>query len=472
MFNGKKKDDAVQDMQFTSDTPIAEIDESVEIVSADEIPSESSISNVTIDEEGIFLDIVEVDDVNFSAMGYMFDEETDTVIVDEESFSTMVDKDGLFTIEEEVINEKGKKVKKKRKVKARKGKRKVSNDIGTMREENFGDLLPFIKDINITDINWNGLQLWVDDVNKGRYCVEDIQLSKDFVETFSIRVSNTVSGAFNKYHPRLEAETDELRITVLHESVSHTGRAISIRKTPAVKRINFIESIKNGSYCSEEVSNIMSNAIKAKMNVVIVGLPGVGKTELVKFLTNYIFPRDRAITVEDTLELHYADINPGKDCIEMKVNENLFTYTDAIKVSLRLLPQWILLSEARSVEVKYLLESVSTGSKCITTLHTDDVRKIPDRVVHMMGDVSDIDATLDSIYSFFDFGIMINKSHTESGGIRRWIDQICYFDRVDGQNKCTMLVNNGELTGETFSEDFMHRFNRAGIRDPFKYTFI
>lgn len=113
----------------------------------------------------------------------------------------------------------------------------------------------------------------------------------------------------------------------------------------------------------------------------------IGKTELVKYLTNYIFPRDRVITIEDTMEIHYSSINPNKDCVELKVDDTVFTYTDAIKSCLRLLPQWILLSEARSKEVQYLLESISTGAKCITTIHTDDMRKVPKRVVNMMGDM-------------------------------------------------------------------------------------
>ena len=58
----------------------------------------------------------------------------------------------------------------------------------------------------------------------------------------------------------------------------------------------------------------------------------------------------------------------------MKVSEDTFGYAEAIKSSMRLNPKWIMLSEARSKEVKYLLESWSTGVRGMTTLHTDDVR--------------------------------------------------------------------------------------------------
>ena len=56
------------------------------------------------------------------------------------------------------------------------------------------------------------------------------------------------------------------------------------------------------------------------MNMMMCGLPGTGKTELLKFLTGYIPDNERAITIEDNLEIHYSEINPGKDCVEMKVD--------------------------------------------------------------------------------------------------------------------------------------------------------
>jgi pilus assembly protein CpaF len=341
--------------------------------------------------------------------------------------------------------------------------------IGTMTDSDYGDLLPFINDNNVTDINWNGKALWIDDIQKGRYKA-DLVLTDDFVNVFSIRVSNVVSRQFNKYTPELEAEAENLRVTVMHESVSHTGRSISIRKTPAIRRINFKDAVQNGNYVTETVMNLLSNSVKAGMNIVVCGLPGAGKTELVKYLTNYIFPRDRVITIEDTLELHYAEINPGKDCIEFKVTNN-FDYTAAIKACLRLLPKWILLSEARSTEVRYLLESVSTGTKCLTTLHTDDVSKIPSRVVNMIGEQTNQEEIANSVYEFFNMGILVDKTIGENG-IERFISQICFFSRENGENKCTMVVDDRELINTELPKEITRMFKRAGIKNPFEYTYI
>lgn len=345
-------------------------------------------------------------------------------------------------------------------------------DITLLKDENYGDLLEFIKDINVTDINWNGMTLWIDDIEKGRY-MSDIELTPEFVESFAIRISNIANRTFNKYNPKLEAETEELRITIVHDSVSHTGTCISIRKTPAIKRIEFEKSINNGDYCTREIADFISNCVKAKLNIVVCGLPGVGKTELLKYLTNYIQPRDRVITIEDTLELHYSKINVGYDCLEFKVDDKTFTYVDAIKESLRLLPQWILLSEARSTEVKYLIESLSTGAKCLTTLHTDDVTKVPDRIKNMIDKTSDLDAIEDQIYEFLDIAILVDKEIiTQEDGtekIRRYISQVAMFSRENKENKCILVLDKGKKQDVTVPKSLSYRFLIAGIKNPFDY---
>lgn len=345
-------------------------------------------------------------------------------------------------------------------------------DITLLKDENYGDLLEFIKDINVTDINWNGMTLWIDDIEKGRY-MSDIELTPEFVESFAIRISNIANRTFNKYNPKLEAETEELRITIVHDSVSHTGTCISIRKTPAIKRIEFEKSINNGDYCTREIADFISNCVKAKLNIVVCGLPGVGKTELLKYLTNYIQPRDRVITIEDTLELHYSKINVGYDCLEFKVDDKTFTYVDAIKESLRLLPQWILLSEARSTEVKYLIESLSTGARCLTTLHTDDVTKVPDRIKNMIDKTSDLDTIEDQIYEFLDIAILVDKEIiTQDDGtekIRRYISQVALFSRENKENKCILVLDMGKKQDVVIPKSLAYRFSTAGITNPFEY---
>lgn len=336
-----------------------------------------------------------------------------------------------------------------------------------LADDVFGPLLPYINDKNVTDINWNGTELWVNDLTRERF-LSGIKLDNKFIQNFSVKIANLMNENFNKYKPLLEAETDNLRISILHEEVAKTGRSISIRKTLPERRMDRESMIANG-YCLAALDNFMHNAVLAKCNIVVVGLPGVGKTEYVKTLTEYIPSYERVITIEDNLEIRYREINPGKDCVALKVDEG-FTYTDAIKACLRQNPTWILLSEARSTEVKYLLEALSTGTHCLTTLHCEDVRKIPNRIKNMMPSGENDQKVENDIYSFFDIGVLIQARPTKEGKIHRFIAQVSLFsvDDQTGEHKNIILYENGDFTGNEIPSDIKRKFTMAGIDNPYQ----
>ena len=217
-----------------------------------------------------------------------------------------------------------------------------------LSKDDFGPLKIFIDDDNVTDINWNGKDLWIDDVTKGRYCSE-IKLEHNFLMVFAKKMSNVVSKNFNKFSPILEAETDDLRISIINHEISNTGTVVSIRKIPKVNRLSKDSMMKDG-YCDELLEMFLGSCVTAKMNIMVGGLPGVGKTELIKYLARYIKDADRTITIEDTLELHLAELYPKKDIVELKTTDK-FEYPQGIKAAVRLLAEWILISEIRCFRI-------------------------------------------------------------------------------------------------------------------------
>ena len=336
-----------------------------------------------------------------------------------------------------------------------------------MKRQDYGLLYPYVIEETVTDINWNGKQLWIDDLVKGRYMAAEV-LPGEFVERFATLLANLTNQPFNKMNPVMEVETEELRISIVHQSVANSGITISLRKIPAVRRLEKSDMVVNG-FCSEAVLDLLIHCITAHCSVAVCGLPGTGKTELLKYLTQYIPATERAITIEDVLEIHYQKINPNKDCVEMKVAEN-FTYTEAIKACLRQLPNWIILSEARSTEVRYLLESLSTGASGLTTLHTDDVRNIPDRIKNMAGGKEDLLRIENDTYRYLDVGILVKSKRDEDGCIRRFIDQIGIFERVgknwqETVNQIVMLVEDGKIINHHLPQSLIRKFRDMGI-DP------
>lgn len=344
---------------------------------------------------------------------------------------------------------------------------------GCMKEENlieetsgfFGLLYPYITSDDITDVDYNGKNLWITYSNNMRKKVQE-EIDDEFVEQFSSRVSNAVSKPFNKQFPILEAETNYLRITIVHEAVAVSGRCFCIRKSLPSVRLSE-ETIISSGYLRENVFSLLKNAVKAKMNIVFCGEPGAGKTECAKFFSTYINENDKVITIEDTIEWHYGLINNAKDVVELQVN-NFLNYTDAIKTSLRLNPKWLMLSEVRSTEVKHLLECFSTGISGMTTLHTDDVSKIPDRMLNM-AKISNQNMEND-IYSFVDVGILIKRKEIllENGYvIKRYVDQVCFFVRDKGENSIVKVVENGQVVTSELPESVLRKFKEVGVDNPF-----
>lgn len=259
----------------------------------------------------------------------------------------------------------------------------------------------------------------------------------------------------------LEAETESLRISIIHPSVARGGIAISIRKTPPVCRLEREGMIETG-YTNTEVLDFLEYCVKGHMNIVFCGLPGSGKTELLKYLTRHIREEEKVITIEDNLEIHFSQINPNNHSVELKVGENSISYTQAIKVALRQNAQWVLLSEARSTEVKYLLESFSTGLHGLTTLHTDDVRKVPDRILNMMGGTIESKRLENDIYTFIDVGVLLRKTTASDGSLSRYIDQVCVYDR-NGSNEIVMIAEDGVLVESILPKNIINKFKLFGV---------
>lgn len=336
----------------------------------------------------------------------------------------------------------------------------------TLTSDNYGPFWQYVNDDRITDADFNGTDLWITDVDGRRTQVVNHGISDDFVRAFSQRVANKVSKPFNKMAPLLEAETSTLRISVLHESAAVSGRSICLRKSLPNVRITAGSILETG-YLPREILNLLVNCIQAKMNFVIGGEPGAGKTELAKFLTQFIPDDQRVITIEDSPEWHFKQINPGHDCVEMRVTKE-FDYSAAIKTCLRQNPKWIALSEARGEEAKWLITSWSTGVNGVTTIHTDDIRKIPARLIAMMNDRNDAERMISDIYDFVNVAILVRRKAMPDGTSKRYVDQVGFLFR-DGETEDVMqLVRNGQFVSDNLPEDIRFRLERAGTRQPFE----
>lgn len=102
----------------------------------------------------------------------------------------------------------------------------------------FGELKKYLDDPDVTDISYsNGGQLWLKTLSKGIYRVEEPNINNAFMEKLAFQCSNVMGKTFNMASPFLDAESAELRLNFVHDSIARNGIAVVLRKTPAKVRL-------------------------------------------------------------------------------------------------------------------------------------------------------------------------------------------------------------------------------------------
>lgn len=305
----------------------------------------------------------------------------------------------------------------------------------------FGPLKDFLEEDDITDISYsNGGQIWLKTLSKGIYQVTRPEVNNVFMEKLAFQCSNVMGKTFNMAHPFLDAESAELRMNFVHDSIATNGIACLIRKTPAKIRLNK-DKLLTEQYITEQLHDFMIKCVEGHCNIMVAGETGSGKTELVKYLASKTKDDEKIITIEDTLELHLDKIFPNRDIVAMKTN-NIASYTESLVACMRQNPIWILLSEVRSAEaVLAVRNSISSGHHILSTIHADKASSIPMRMYSLLESSQDIEQFLGSIHRYVQIGIYVKGYFSKRlNRFQREIMEVCefYIDE-NNQPKSNML---------------------------------
>ncbi len=299
----------------------------------------------------------------------------------------------------------------------------------------FGLFKPLIDDDDITDISYcNHGQIWIRSLSQGSKRVEIEGLNDAFVEKLAFQCSNVMGTTFNNAKPFLDAESTELRLNFVHDSIATNGIAVVIRKTPAKIRLNR-EKLLSEDYFTANIHDILMKCVEGHCNIMVSGETGSGKTEFVKYLASHTKEDEKIITIEDTLELHLDKIFPHRDIVAMKTN-NVASYSEVLVTCMRQNPKWILLSEVRSAEaVTAVRNSISSGHNILSTIHADKASAIPYRMYSLLESDIDVDQFLTTIYRYIQLGVHIKAYYSkEYGKFHREVDEVVEF-YVDEENK-------------------------------------
>ena len=299
----------------------------------------------------------------------------------------------------------------------------------------FGPLKPYLEDDDVTDISYdNDGQIHLKTLSKGIFRIDNPAINNAFMEKLAFQCSNVMGKTFNMAHPFLDAESAELRLAFIHDSVARNGVACVVRKTPAKIRLQK-EKIVADKYVELDIVEFLEQCVLGHCNIIVSGETGSGKTELVKYLASKIAENEKIITIEDTLELHLDRIFPHRDIVSMKTN-NIATYTDILEACMRQNPKWILLSEVRSAEaVLAVRNSISSGHYILSTIHADKAASIPNRLYSLLETNQDLEQFMSSICRYIQLGIYV-RGYTDKAthNFKREIAEVTEFF-VDSNNK-------------------------------------
>ena len=249
-----------------------------------------------------------------------------------------------------------------------------------------GPLEELLADPAISDIMVNGPeQTYVE--RKGKLELAPIQF-RDEEHLFQIaqRICNSVGRRVDQTTPLADARLkDGSRVNVIVPPLSLRGTAISIRKFSA-KPIT-LDMMAGGGSMSTKMATALKIAGASRLNIVISGGTGSGKTTMLNALSKMIDPGERVLTIEDAAELrlqqpHWLPLETRPANLE---GQGEISIRDLVKNALRMRPDRIILGEIRGAECFDMLAAMNTGhdgSMC--TLHANSPREALARMENMV----------------------------------------------------------------------------------------
>jgi pilus assembly protein CpaF len=279
----------------------------------------------------------------------------------------------------------------------------------------------------VSEVSFNGVELYLNLVNKGRRIIEDLVFNNEQAYNLVKHLADINGKAFNNMNPILDLSFGQFRINAIHESI---GNANNIGVTTFIIRQIYkgIRINRAKDNFDDRIVNLFKAIIASKQSIIISGVTGSGKTEMQKYLVSLIDKHQRLIMIEDTYETHVKDLAPHLDVNSWIINQNdqRRQISDLIRAGLRNNPDWLMLAESRGSETNELLLTVTSGIPIITTLHAQSSLSAIDRMIHLMGSTNKFNNQYLEleIASHIHFYVHMIKEVDATNNIKRRIGEI------------------------------------------------
>jgi pilus assembly protein CpaF len=314
-----------------------------------------------------------------------------------------------------------------------------------------GPLEPLLGDRTISDILVNGCnQVYVE--RNGRLELTDARFNSDaHLMNIIDRIVSAVGRRVDESSPMVDARLkDGSRVNAIIPPLALDGPVLSIRRF-AIELLKIEDLIRLGSLTAE-LGQVMSAIVRGRLNVLISGGTGTGKTTLLNVLSGFVPETERIVTIEDSAELqlqqpHVVRLETRPANIE---GRGAVSQRDLVRNALRMRPDRIVIGEVRGAEALDMLQAMNTGHDgSLTTIHANSPRDALTRVENMVSMT----------------GISV-PTRVLRAQVAAAIDVVIQIERQeDGRRRIVSVHETNGMEGDVITTSELFAFERQGIDD-------
>ncbi|MFP4304347.1 CpaF family protein [Rhodosalinus sp.] len=312
-----------------------------------------------------------------------------------------------------------------------------------------GPLETLLQDDSVNDILVNGPhQIFVE--RSGRLELSDVTFKDErHLQRIIDKIVSAVGRRVDESNPYVDARlADGSRFNAMVPPIAVDGSLVSIRKFKKEK-LGIDDLVRFGAF-TEEMAAYLQAAVACRLNVIVSGGTGSGKTTTLNALSSFIADDERILTIEDTAELQLQQSHVGR--MESRPpnveGKGAVTQRDCLKNALRMRPDRIIVGETRGEEVIDMLQAMNTGHDgSMTTIHANNARDAVSRLENMIA-MAGIEMPLKAVRS----------------QIASAVNLIVQASRLqDGSRRMVSITEVTGMEGEVISMQEVFRYQRVGL---------